>query len=120
VRLPQWESAWVHPSKLTDYLLSETHEEGAGKAAFLRSVGFSESNADLLEAGLLAIAHEEEVARTEVTPYGVKYVVYGTMHAPDGEIIELLTVWSIDAGQESPRLVTAYPRHFGRWRSSDG
>ena len=117
MRLPNSEYSWVHPSKITGYLLSETHEEGAGKAAYLRLMGFDESNVDLLEAGLLAIAQVEEVARTETTPYGVKYVIYGTMDTPEGEIIELLTVWMIDSGQEAPRLITAYPRHSGRWRS---
>ena len=120
MRLPQRESAWVHPSKLTDYLLSETHEEGAGKASFLRGVGFDESNVGALEEGLLSIAYTEEVARTETTPYGTKYVIYGRMGTPTGEAIDLLTVWMIDTGQEAPRLVTAYPRQSVRRRFSNG
>ena len=120
MRLPQRESAWVHPSKLTDYLLSETPEEGAGKSSFLRSVGFDESNVDWLEAGLLSIANEEEVVSAETIPYGVKYVIHGTMTTPTGEIVELLTVWMIDTGQEAPRLVTAYPRQPVHRRFSNG
>lgn len=116
MRLPNRETAWVHPSKLTHYLLSETHEEGSGKAVFLRSVGFDESNVDLLEAGLLSIAKEEEVVSSETTPYGVKYVLLGTMATPSGATVELLTVWMIDSGQEAPRLITAYLRQSGRWR----
>ena len=77
MRLPNSAYAWVHPSKLTDYLLSETHEEGLGKASFLRLMGFDESNVDVLEVGLLEIAQNEDVAKTETTPYGTKYVIYG-------------------------------------------
>ena len=73
-------------------------------------MGFDESNVDSLEAELLSIAHTEEVARTETTPYGTKYVVYGTIDTPVCASVELLTVWMIDIGQESPRLITAYPR----------
>ena len=110
MRLPNREDAWIHPAKLTSYLLSETHEEGAGKAKLLRRMGFDETNVDMLEAGLLAIARTEEVAKVETTPYGTKYVIYGTMATPASEDIEMLTVWMIDVGQESPRLITAYPR----------
>ena len=116
MRLPNSAYAWVHPSKLTDYLLSETHEEGLGKSSFLRLMGFDESNVDVLEVGLLEIAQNEDVAKTETTPYGTKYVIYGTMATPVGEFIELLTVWMIDTGQENPRFITAYPRQSRRWR----
>ena len=116
MRLPHRENAWVHPAKLTGYLLSETHEEGAEKASFLRPMGFGESNVDALEAGLLEIACTEEVAKVETTPYGTKYVIYGRMGTPVGTSVELLTVWMIDIGQESPRFVTAYPRQSSRWR----
>ena len=109
MRLPNREDAWVHPAKLTAYLLSEAHEEGAGKAKLLRRMGFDESNVDMLEAGLLAIAHTEQVAKIETTRYGTKYVIYGTMATPASEDIEMLTVWMIDTGQENPRLITAYP-----------
>ena len=100
----------MHPSKLTHYLLSETHEEGSGKAALLRRMGFDEHNVHALESGLLRIARTEEVVRIETIPYGTKYVIYGTIVAPVGVSVELLTVWMIDEGQESPRLMTAYPR----------
>ena len=82
MRLPNREDAWIHPAKLTDYLLSETHAEGAGKAKLLRRLGFDESNVDMLEDGLLAIARTEEVAKVETTRYGTKYVIYGTMATP--------------------------------------
>jgi hypothetical protein len=79
-------------------------------------MGFDESNVDVLEVGLLEIAQNEDVAKTETTPYGTKYVIYGTMATPVGEFIELLTVWMIDTGQENPRFITAYPRQSRRWR----
>jgi hypothetical protein len=63
MKLPNREKAHIPPSKLRDYLLSETHVVGRGKAKFFRMFGFDETNADLLEQGLIAIAHNETSKR---------------------------------------------------------
>lgn len=97
------------PSKLSAYLLSLTHPVGQSKARAPRAVGFAETNVALLEQGLQTIAREEDVVQTEESLHGVKYVVDGAVMTPLGSSMHLRTVWIIDAGQERPRFVTAYP-----------
>lgn len=109
MNLPYHPNAHIQPAKLRHYLLSETHEQVAGKANFLRLMGFNESNIHALEAALLAIAQTEEVIKVTDTPYGVKYTIYGTMAAPVGKIVRMVTVWMIDEGSINPRFITAYP-----------
>ncbi|MGH7599609.1 MAG: DUF6883 domain-containing protein [bacterium] len=43
MKLPNREKAYIPPSKLRDYLLSETHVVGRGKAKFFRMFGFKEA-----------------------------------------------------------------------------
>ena len=41
--------------------------------------------------------------------HGWKYVVEGEIETPAGRSVVIRTVWIVDHGQSSPRLVTAYP-----------
>lgn len=75
----------------------------------MQSVGFNESNADLLRQGLINLAHTEEIKESIKSPHGVKYIIDGTIQTPDGVYINIRTVWIIDKGQTNPRFVTAYP-----------
>jgi hypothetical protein len=109
MRLPDADNAHVPREKLTGYLLSETHPVGRFKAHVFRSVGFDDTNVDLLEQGLLTVARSQEVAKTETTPHGEKYVVNGPLPAPDGTVLLLCTVWIIEPEGPGPRFVTAYP-----------
>jgi hypothetical protein len=110
VKLPNRGKAYVQPTKLTDYLLSETHPIGRSKARFLNSVGFDKLNVVLLEQGLIAIATSEDVREVSSTAHGTKYVVDGILRAPGGELVQVRTVWIINAGEVRPRFVTAYPQ----------
>ena len=109
MELPNRARAYVPVSKLLDYLLSEKHPVGRAKARFLREAGFDETNVELLEHGLLEIAQSGQVLEAQSSPYGTKYIVQGTIHAPQGERITLQTIWIIEVGQNRPRFVTAYP-----------
>ena len=68
--LPNRSRAYVPLSKLTEYLLSETHAVGKSKARFFRAFGFDETSATLLEKGLLAIAQTETVVEIVQSPFG--------------------------------------------------
>ncbi len=72
-------------------------------------MGYSDENAALLEAQLLTIARFMDVTETMSTPYGTKYVVSGALHTPIGSMVRIKTVWIVDAGDDQPRFVTAYP-----------
>jgi hypothetical protein len=109
MRLPGVESAVVPVGKLTGYLLSLEHPVGRSKAALFRSLGYDETNTELLAAGLTAIAADNEVVETEPTPFGTKYAVEGALVTPSGVTTTLRTVWIVRTGEAAPRFVTAYP-----------
>jgi hypothetical protein len=109
VKLPNRENAYIPPSKLTGYLLSETHSVGKAKAGFFRIVGFDEARVEMLERGLLAIARFEEVREVMTSMYGTKYVVEGTLETPTERRVQVRTVWIVELDQDRPRFVTAYP-----------
>jgi hypothetical protein len=109
MKLPHGDQATIHPSKLGDYLLSLTHPVGRSKAQFFRSLGFDETNVQLLEQGLLLIAETEEITTVVASPHGQKYTIEGRLQTPTGRVIGVRTVWIIENGQQAPRFVTAYP-----------
>ena len=109
MRLPNADAAKLDREKLTGYLLSWTHPIGRWKAKFFRSLGFSESNIAVLEQALREITRTEEVAAVAPTPHGVKYIIDGLLTTPLGSRVRVRTIWIVDAGEDYPRFVTAYP-----------
>ena len=109
MKLPNKEKVYIPLSKLLDYLLSETHPIGKSKSKYLRSVGFNETNIGVLKEGLITIAQSENVKDLLSSSYGIKYIIDGMIHTPNGIFIKMRTIWIIDKDQERPRFVTAYP-----------
>jgi hypothetical protein len=107
--LPNADRVLIPLRKLTDYLLSDTHPRGRGKARYLRSYGFTTDRADLLEAALCSIVMTGDLVATEHTAHGTMYVVVGASITPAGRMIRLRTVWIIEPADPRPRFVTAYP-----------
>ena len=109
MRLPNKEKAYIPPNKLTGYLLSETHAVGKSKAKFFRPLGFDETTVEQLEQGLLAIAQTNEVRESIALPHGTKYVIDGLLKTPKGTVVRIRTIWILEAEDENPRFITAYP-----------
>ncbi len=109
MELPNKIHAYISISKITDYLLSETHTVGKSKAKFFRSFGFNETNISQFVKGLGDIAQTETVVETTETVYGKKYVIDGQLKTPSGDMIHLRTVWIVETSDDVPRLVTAHP-----------
>lgn len=107
MKLPNADRAVVDLAKVTDYLLNASHPDNGGKAQFFVSLGLGEPAA-LIEALSRVAVAGEVVVQTE-SPHGLKFVVDGTIQSPSGRQPTVRTVWIIDAGEDSPRLVTAYP-----------
>jgi hypothetical protein len=108
VKLPDFEKAEVPETKITEYLLNEAYPSNQGKAAFFLSFGFTLANWTALADALRNHAATHEVASVSATEHGSKYVVEGTLVTPDGRNPDVRTVWVVDAGETTPRLVTAY------------
>lgn len=109
MKLPHNQTAYIDIQKILNYLLSETHPVGKSKAKYLRSLGFNETNVDLLKQGLIAMAQTEEVKEVLSSPHGVKYVIEGSLKTPSGVFINMRTIWIIEKGEDYPHFVTAYP-----------
>lgn len=109
MKLQNKENAYIPTAKLLNYLLSETHPIGKSKARYLRSMGFNETNVNLLKERLIAIAQSENVKETIFSSHGVKYVIDGLLQTPVGISTHIRTIWVIEKGQERLRFVTAYP-----------
>ena len=106
-RLPGAETAFVDPRKISAYLLDATHPQNGGKARFFREHGF---NAETLAASLAGHPMRHPVSSQQTSPHGRKFVVHCALASPDGRDPCITSVWIIDAGDDRPRLVTAYPR----------
>ena len=106
--LPRWSEVDISRRKLTGYLLATGHPVGGAKARYFESRGYSVDAPEVLEESLTHVALKGEVVSEEATEWGTKYLVVGTVRAPDGNPMRLATVW-IDGDEQVPMLVTAYP-----------
>jgi hypothetical protein len=108
-RLPNGDKAMVEAAKLTDYLLSLAHKEGMGKAKFFIQFGFTCAQPNVLESSLLKHGLTQPVVEVKTTEHGVKYVLECSVPSHDGRNPCIRSVWIVDAGKTTPRLVTAFP-----------
>ena len=109
MRLPYAGQAVVHPNKVSDYLLSLAHPEGRAKARFFLSYGFSVGDSEKLLLALLRHALSNEASLSKENKFGRIYLIEGPLVTPDGRNPLLRSVWILETGSNTPRLITAYP-----------
>lgn len=109
MKLPNHARAVVSPKKITDYLLSFTHEDGKSKAEFFTRFGFRAEEWEQLANALVNHATENEVAATERSAFGTRFIIEGIIRTPDGRNPSIRAIWFIENGENSPRFVSAYP-----------
>ena len=109
MRLPAVNEAEVPQTKIVLYLLNPEHRAGKGKARFFAGHGFTPERWQTLAEALRQHARENEVSKQEATLLGTRWVVEGSMLMADGSVAGIRTVWFIEAGERTPRFVTAYP-----------
>jgi hypothetical protein len=109
VKLPNAEQARVDREKITEYVFSETHPRGRSKAEFFSRFGFRIVEWETLAEALRNHGASNPVTRVVPSAYGVRYTVDGPIETPDGRNPRVRTVWMVDEGGTTPRLVTAYP-----------
>lgn len=109
VKLPNHKQATIPEAKIRNYLLSSTHPIGRGKSEFFVRFGFSLDQWILLANALLLHASENDISNIEESPFGVRYIIEGTLSTPDNRNPVIRSVWFIDEQDEVPRFVTAYP-----------
>ena len=101
--VPNAAQAVIATPKITGYLL-----KNPGKAKFFQAFGFSLARWQVLRDALLQHVETHEYAREIALDDGVKYTVEGALSSPDGRNPQVRSVWMIDSGQSSPRLISAY------------
>ena len=110
VRLTNVQTARIEREKITNYLLSTTNPLGRNKANFFLSFGFSTEHWQGFAEALRLQATDHEVVKVVETVHGLRYHIDGALETPDGRNPQVRTVWQMDVGSDSPRLITAYPR----------
>jgi hypothetical protein len=109
MKLPGADRAVVAPDKVRDYLLSPVNPRARGKAAFFQALGFRLEEWAILQTTLLDLAQNGEATSGQVSEFGTKYEIRATIAGPAGRQAVIKTVWIVNAGDDYPRLVTAYP-----------
>ena len=106
--LPNGHRAVIPPSKLTDYLLNENHPTQPGHAVLFRTLlGIDITNGHLLRDALLHAAANQPAVVGERSAHGQKYEVRFSMTGHGGAYT-ILSIWIIAAGDDIPRLATAF------------
>ena len=113
MRLPKADAVIIAKEKLTDYLLNPLHPDGAPKAVFFAAHGFTAENWQLLAEAFRQLATNSEAALQVISRHGQKYVVDGPLTTPAGRMPIVRTIWIIDEGGDTPRLLTANPHPEG-------
>jgi hypothetical protein len=110
MKLPQADKAIVPEAKIVRYLLDLTSENGKAKARFFLSFGFTIAEWQVLAQALIQHTIDHEIAKIDKRPpFGVHYIIEGTLRTPDGRNPSVRVVWIIDDDDDTPRLVSAYP-----------
>jgi hypothetical protein len=107
--LPNAQPATIDRRKITHYLLARGHPAGRAKAAFFESFGFTAAAWPKLRDALLAHARSAPIVTAADTPFGKKYILDGSLAAPDGRKPRIRAVWFVGAGETVAKFVTAYP-----------
>ena len=108
--MPNADRAVVDERKLTEYILSRSHPIGRFKAAVFAAAGFDVDSWPELAAQIRAVAIEGEAEGGARSEFGQKYLISGTLTGPHGARLAVVTVWIVLSADDTPRLVTVYPR----------
>lgn len=109
MKMPNNELSIVTDSKITDYLLSDTHEQGKSKADFFKRFDFDLSDIEIFREALIQHSNEREIEQIKNSGFGNKCELKCEIKTPDERNPCIVTVWIIENNSESPKLVTAYP-----------
>ena len=108
-RVPNADRAVIATDKLRDYLLNLDHRRGGSKARLLHAFGYRAEDWRRLEEDLRQQHLPEEADCTSDTDYGVRYEIVADIETPRGRSLRVRSIWQIDTGTDTPRLITIVP-----------
>lgn len=109
MKLPKTDAAIIPQQKITRYPLNRAHPGGGSKASSFLRFGFTVADWRGLAEVLVRHAQENDVVETEEARHGTRYVVDGSLTAPDSTVLNIRAAWYIHPGDDAPRFVTAHP-----------
>lgn len=109
MRIPEADSAIIEEQKIVQYLLNTDHRRGGSKAALLLQFGYTPTTWQRLADDLRRDHLGRDVDLTRTTPYGERYEIRAAIQTPSGRLLTVRSIWQIDTGSASPRLITLYP-----------
>ncbi len=107
----QFSRVHIEEDKITDYLLNKNHKLGKEKAKFFGLMGFSPDFPEELSNVLSKHCTTAELEAEENSEWGTKYTFVCDIQPPKGRAVCIVSVWQIDKGRKTPRLITAYPEN---------
>ncbi|UBF27785.1 hypothetical protein K9N68_07685 [Kovacikia minuta CCNUW1] len=111
--LPNAQNAEIDPRKFEEYSMNPDNPANQGKWMAFEAIGY-----DVRDIGNRRIAAGNVISQlrqklTEVSAfqrqpsiYGLRFEVQVVIQGPNGKVGNLLTIWQIDNGAETPRLIT--------------
>jgi hypothetical protein len=109
MNLPGADQAILDDAKVRDYLLSREHPIGRFKASFFGTLGYTRDHWHRLQQDLLQVGRSGSATEGQRSSFGQKYEVRGILEGPSGGRADIVTVWIVLNGEDSPRFVTAFP-----------
>lgn len=110
--LPNYERAEIPRRKIEGYALNPAHESGGKHKArvFRSALGFDQSNWELLKRRILDELPYHEARPGQTSRWGASYVVDLPIEGPNGNVVEVRTVWLFKTGADFPTLITLLPK----------
>lgn len=106
-RLPNSLRAQTDANKIQGYALNSNHPVGKEKARVFNSVlGYHYENWNKLSDQIFNGVQTGTVSKVTETQYGTKYEVPLRITGEKKKSMVVNTVWQVDKGKESPRLIT--------------
>ncbi len=107
--LPFGEKAIVSLEKLTEYVLSETHEEGKNKARVFRNLlEITKDDACKLKEMIQTAVLVNEAKEGKIDRFGKRYSVDFEVKSPTNEVVTIRTGWIVRNDSPYPNFVTCF------------
>ena len=104
MRIPK--TAVIAPEKLTNYLLLPRLVDD--KSRFLRRMGFTQSNPDVLKAAIRQLADEADAGEDGANMYGTFWRVAGILRGPVANV-NVILIWLEWHSDRSFHFITLKP-----------
>ena len=100
-------NALIAKEKITDYLLAWRPEND--KSQFLALAGYTIVEPDRLMDDIRRQLLPLDAQIEEMTDYGQKYRITGTLIGPNGMTVHVETVWMVESVIGVTKFITLYP-----------